>query len=403
MYNPKKDEIRNIMTKMEENNLSHLNPMIKIMNMGKMKVNLTKKREKIEKEDIFKLFDIFGHLFTQLKISGDAFNLNIWAWRDEILDKIKTTTSEKLIEISLSEFELFSSKIKIREMNKEITKIELVNCDLDENLVAIINTFNKLETIVLNKSGSQKPIPSVKEMRTPNTTLRKLILRNNWNINQWDYIRIIDHMTPNLEILELNDWHSAEWENGIDKIANLKKLKKLTINFRNREAAPLLHKIYENGIEIEEITLIACGLNENFITPLIKIATLKKLCLAETHMDYEQLKEMITNLTQLMEITLNNMNISIRASLKIICENGTGNLSKINLEYLEPSRIYDKDIMGWDNKVRKLGKVIKIGIREETPNFIHFSPETRQRLTNVILKTTISHNTPLEYRKYKFI
>lgn len=403
MYNPKKDEIRNIMTKMEENNLSHLYPMIKIMNMGKMKVNLTKKQEKIDKEDIFKLFDIFGHLFTQLKISGDAFNLNLWAWRDEILEKIKTTTSEKLTEISLSDFELFSSKINIREMNKDITKMELVNCDLDENLLTIINNFNKLETAVFNKSGYQKPIPSVKETWTPNTTLRKLILRNNWNINQWNYIRIIDHMTPNLEILELNDWQSDEWENGMDKIANLKNLKKLTINFRNRTATPLSNKIYENKIEIEEITLIACGLDENFITPLIKIATLKKICLAETNIDYEQLKEMITHLAQLMEITLNNINMSIRAALKMICENGTKNLSKINLEYLEPSRIYDKDTTGWDNKVKKTGRVIKISIREETPNFIHFSPEIKQRLTNVILKTTISHNTPLEYRKYKFI
>lgn len=189
-------------------------------------------------------------------------------------------------------------------LDANLTKIELVDCITSDSLLAVVSKFKELENAIFNKSGSKSMVYPNYTPITQNLSLKRLVLRNNWNLGQWEFINIIEWIAPNLEIIELNDGHEPNCETGLWKLANLRKLKKLTVNFRNKEAAPLLKKLIENEIKLEEITLIACDTCDDFISPLKELKKLKKLTFAEMYINIRELKEVVTQLTELEEITL---------------------------------------------------------------------------------------------------
>lgn len=93
-------------------------------------------------------------------------------------------------------------------------------------------------------------------------------------------------------------------------------------------------------------------------------------------------REIIIQLTKLEKITLNNKSINTRAVLKMLCGEEARTLLKINLQYLETSRLYDQNLIELDNRVRKMGKIMKICIRIDLANKFKSHYKQKKQLTN---------------------
>lgn len=231
-------------------------------------------------------------------------------------------------------------------------------------------------------------------------TLRKLLLRRTEWLNVKSLINKIDLIIPNLEELELNGIYWEKTDLNLMKITNLKKLRKLAVDFRFKNPVRFLNVLSNQKMPLEDLTIIRCIQSTEMVNEIVKIKTLKKFTLSDSYLLLNDLNDMINHLPELRSLILHRLQLDATQIMREICINKSHKITEIGLLHIPLLDVSDESMNWVETQLRETNRKMRVEIETNRVKLSFPSKECRTSLTHTLLNITLTQSRMLCYNLY---
>lgn len=279
------------------------------------------------------LFENFANYIVKLAVNMDIFS-NFVRDREkrlvELLTMFFSTENSRLEALELLEFKKLELEdiLTLLPIIKRLRSFKLTNCLLPVTLPSL---FRKLHESNLREICISTCIPtgplflSIHHTIQPMPGIQKLELKRNENLCALYMLQDIQLNFPNLVDLsihlELAGEHYIQqiaFSENVLKIAQLRELKRLSIDLEFKSMTPFLTKLVENESRIEELDINFAGMTPECIRLLSRLQTIKKLRLhGVSNLNRNGLQAIANCLLNLEELE-GNVGMTIESLIKIV-------------------------------------------------------------------------------------
>lgn len=245
---------------------------------------------KIDMKKLKVLFINFGRFMKNLEISSSRYkydwDLNIMETYTLWLIKQNCAAENQLKSLKLAHYNRIGRNFKtFRSMLNNLEVLELNRIALPFTICQLLGQLPQVRELSVKDCSPRFPLTQfARTAYNPNLQ----ILRLNCS-EDFQTMDVLDHINvhfPNLGELQLRiiphlPLDRAKFANGLEKLAKVKALKRLDIDFElNLSIEPLFNGLIENGVELEHLQVRHCVFDTGSINSLCKIKTIKRLALS---------------------------------------------------------------------------------------------------------------------------
>lgn len=263
----------------------------------------------ISKNKLRALFINFGKYMEHLDITTRVFKYDwtcatiqtytIW------LIKQNCTISNRLRILKLDNFSGIGRNFRsLEKILDNLEVLEVKRTALPYSIPQLLSKLPKAKALIVGGCFIKLPISQYATTRfNPNMKVLKLLCLEEFNTT--DVLNYIDIHFPNLKEFHLNlsGYLSANHENytmGLIRLANIKTLKKLHVNHEISPTNIFMRTLAENDVQLEQLNMRYCKFDDETISYLCKIRTIRELGLTRNlglnNAHLIQLSEQLPNL-----------------------------------------------------------------------------------------------------------